>query len=129
MQGRPGAWREVFMEPLRERGAIGVRGVFRELIRGSEPPGFTSVYVEFAHRRGWLAPDRVLDTATHDALLGRVREWAAEDRTWPDVVAEFGEPCVLLGEQPVLWAVQLGDLPFGEAFTVTPAGRRLRPAS
>ncbi|MEU6375668.1 hypothetical protein [Streptomyces sp. NPDC046909] len=98
-EGQPDAWREA-AEVLRERGACtatGAQGVYRELIRGGDQFGMASVHTEFAHRRGWLQPDRVLDARAHEALLGRVRQWAAEDRVWADVTAEFGPPSVLLG--------------------------------
>ncbi|MFF5499195.1 hypothetical protein [Streptomyces aquilus] len=100
MEGQPGARWDVVIQPLRERGAfsaIGVKGVFRDLIRGSDDHDVGSVHAEFAHRRGWLKPDRLLDSRAHQALMARVRDWAAEDRQWPDVVAEFGEPSILFG--------------------------------
>ena len=172
MQGQPGARWDVVIQPLRERGAfsaIGVKGVFRELIPGIHDHDIGSVHAEFAHRRGWLRADRLLEPHVHQELMDRAPEWAAEDRYWPDVVAEFGAPSILFGgtnpkygktlayvsadpehpmvffhlwngdldeasptwnpsyEQPVLWAVRLGDRPFQESFTFTPAGRRLRP--
>lgn len=172
MEGQPGSRWEAVIEPLRKRGAftaVGVKGVFRELIRGSDDHDVASVYAEFAHQRRWLHADRILDAGTHQALMDRAPEWAAQDRQWPDVAAEFGEPSILFGgtnpkygktlayvsedpehpmvffhlwngdldeasptwnpsyEQPVLWAVRLGDRPFQNSFTLTPAGRRLRP--
>ncbi|MDT7843063.1 hypothetical protein [Streptomyces justiciae] len=172
MEGQLECRWEAVREPLRERGAstaIGVKGVFRELIRGRDEHDVASVYAEFAHQRRWLHADRLLDARTHESLMGRASEWAAQDRQWPDVVAEFGEPSILFGgtnprygktlayvsedpghplvffhlwngdldeasptwkpsyEQPVLWAVRLGDRPFQESFTFTPTWPRLRP--
>ncbi len=55
-----------------ERGAwssTGVAGVFRDLIpERYYEYGIASVYAEFAHRRGWLKPDRVLDPDEHVVL-------------------------------------------------------------
>jgi hypothetical protein len=84
-----------------ERGAwssTGVAGVFRELIPDRyDEYGIASVYAEFAHRRDWLEPDRVLDRDEYAVLLGAVRQWAGEDRVWTDVVDEFGSPSMLFG--------------------------------
>jgi hypothetical protein len=98
-EGSPEAWDEA-KERLRERGAwsaTGVGGVFRGMIRGRHDSDAASVYAEFAHRRGWLKPDRVLESRAHQALVAEVRAWAGVDRVWPDIVAEFGEPSVLFG--------------------------------
>ncbi|SDL30025.1 hypothetical protein SAMN05421806_1266 [Streptomyces indicus] len=69
-----------------------------------------SVYAEFALRRGWLRPDRVLADDEYEALKGRVRQWAGEDRTWADVTAEFGSPCVLFGGTNPRYGKTLGYL-------------------
>lgn len=69
-----------------------------------------SVYAEFAQRRGWLKPDRVLTGQEYEALTGRVRRWATVDRTWPDVTAEFGPPSVLFGGNNPLYGKTLGYL-------------------
>lgn len=86
---------------LEERGAwspTGVTGAFRRLVPGGDyEHGMASVHAELAHRRGWLASDRVLDARAYDALTGRVRRWAETDRVWAEVVAEFGPPSVLFG--------------------------------
>lgn len=98
-EGLPDVWAEA-SERLRKSGAwtaIGVRGAFRDLIRGNDTSGMASVHAEFAHRRGWLATDRILDARTHQALVDRARQWAGKDRVWADVLAEFGAPSVLLG--------------------------------
>ncbi|MFJ9822342.1 hypothetical protein ACIRU3_45440 [Streptomyces sp. NPDC101151] len=84
-----------------ERGAwssIGVAGAFRDLIPDRYYEyGIASVYAEFAHCRGWLKPDRVLDPDEYAVLQGAVRQWAGEDRVWTDVVDEFGTPSILFG--------------------------------
>lgn len=84
-----------------ERGAwssTGVAGVFRDLIpERYYEYGIASVYAEFAHRRGWLKPDRVLAPDEHAVLRSMVRQWAGEDRVWTEVVDEFGTPSMLFG--------------------------------
>lgn len=91
--------------------AIGVTGAFRGLIPGRNYEyGMASVYAEFAQRRGWLKPDRVLATDAYEALKGRVRQWAGKDRTWADVTSEFGAPCVLFGGNNPLYGKTLGYL-------------------
>ncbi|MFD7616161.1 hypothetical protein [Streptomyces sp. NPDC059802] len=97
-----------------ERGAwsnIGVAGAFRDLIPDSYYEyGMASVYAEFAHRRGWLKPDRVLGSDEYAALQGSVRQWAGEDRVWADVVDEFGSPSMLFGGTNPLYGKTLGYL-------------------
>ncbi|CCK24859.1 hypothetical protein BN159_0480 [Streptomyces davaonensis JCM 4913] len=91
--------------------SIGVAGAFCDLIPGRNYEyGMASVYAEFAQRRGWLKPDEVLAAGAYDALRGRVRQWAAEDRTWPDVTVEFGAPSVLFGGSNPLYGKTLGYL-------------------
>ncbi|MFF8532316.1 hypothetical protein ACN6K9_001568 [Streptomyces sp. SAS_267] len=97
-----------------ERGAwssTGVAGVFRDLIpERYYEYGIASVYAEFAHQRGWLKPDRVLDRDAYAALRGTVRRWAGEDRVWTDVVAEFGTPSMLFGSDNPYYGKTLGYL-------------------
>ncbi|MGW0608589.1 hypothetical protein [Streptomyces sp. NPDC002640] len=97
-----------------ERGAsssTGLRGMFRDLFPGrSHEHGIASVYAEFAHHRGWLKPDRVLDPEEYTALRGAVRRWAGEDRVWSDVVDEFGPPSVLFGGSNPYYGKTLGYL-------------------
>ncbi|MGW0630331.1 hypothetical protein [Streptomyces sp. NPDC002758] len=91
--------------------AIGVTGAFRDLIPGRNyESGMASVYAEFAQRRGWLKPDRVLAADAYEALKSHVRRWAGEDRTWADVTAEFGAPSVLFGGNNPLYGKTLGYL-------------------
>lgn len=108
---------EVFSRQQRmweERGALtatGVSGAFRDLVPGRDYEyGVASVYAEFAHRCGWLRPDRVLANAAYEDLKDRVRRWAGEDRTWADVTAEFGPPCVLFGGSNPSYGKTLGYL-------------------
>ncbi|MEU3278597.1 hypothetical protein [Streptomyces antibioticus] len=57
-------------------------GAFRHVVPGRNyEDGMASVYAEFARRRGWLKPDGVLTSGAYDALKGRARQWAGEDRT------------------------------------------------
>lgn len=97
-----------------ERGAwssAGVAGVFRDLVPDrSYEYGIASVYAEFAHRRGWLKPDRVLDRDEYAALECSVRQWAGEDRVWSDVVDEFGTPSMLFGGNNPYYGKTLGYL-------------------
>lgn len=97
-----------------ERGAwssTGVAGVFRDLIpERYYEYGIASVYAEFAHLRGWLKPDRVLVPDEHAHMQGTVRQWAAEDRVWTDVVDAFGAPSVLFGSTNPSYGKTLGYL-------------------
>ncbi|MFJ7199474.1 MULTISPECIES: hypothetical protein [unclassified Streptomyces] len=97
-----------------ERGAwssTGIAGVFRDLIPDRYYEyGIASVYAEFAHRCGWLNPDRVLDRDEYAVLLGAVRQWAAEDRVWSNVVDEFGTPSMLFGSNNPYYGKTLGYL-------------------
>jgi hypothetical protein len=77
------------------------------LIRGNDSSGMASVHVEFAHRRGWLRADRILDARMYVALVSRARQWAGEDRVWADVLAEFGPPSVHLGSNNPLYGKSL----------------------
>ncbi|MDK9498642.1 hypothetical protein QEZ40_003831 [Streptomyces katrae] len=97
-----------------ERGAwssTGVAGVFRHLIpERYYQYGVASVYAEFAHRHGWLMPDRVLDPDAYEVLQGAVRQWAGEDRVWTDVVDEFGTPSTLFGSNNPYYGKTLGHV-------------------
>lgn len=97
-----------------ERGAwssIGVAGAFRDLIPDNcYEYGMASVYAEFAHRRGWLKPDRVLDPDEYAGLQSSVRQWAGENRVWADVIGEFGTPSLLFGGNNPLYGKTLGYL-------------------
>ncbi|WP_316528141.1 hypothetical protein [Kitasatospora brasiliensis] len=91
--------------------AVGVTGAIRNLlgVRDGEY-GMASVYAEFAQRRGWLTPDRLLTEEAYEGLSASARRWAEEDRTWPDVTAEFGDPSVLFGGSNPLYGKTLGYL-------------------
>ncbi|MFG3308699.1 hypothetical protein [Streptomyces wuyuanensis] len=97
-----------------DRGAwssTGVAGAFRDLIpKRYYEYGVASVYAEFAHRHGWLKPDRLLDRDEYAALQGVVRQWAAEDRVWTDIVDEFGTPSMLFGSNNPHYGKTLGYL-------------------
>ncbi|MFD9115164.1 hypothetical protein [Streptomyces bottropensis] len=57
--------------------STGVAGLFKELMPGGyDQHCVASVYAEFAHRRGWLRPDRLLPSGEHHALRTTVRSWA-----------------------------------------------------
>ena len=55
-------------------------------------------------------PDRVLTREEYEALTGRVRLWAGEDRTWADVAEEFGAASVLFGGSNPRYGKTLGHL-------------------
>ncbi|MFD9392755.1 hypothetical protein ACFWBB_19185 [Streptomyces sp. NPDC060000] len=105
------AWREQWRDWLDRSGRnTGLRGVFRDMSPGRrvDADDLASVYAEFARRRGWLAPDRVLGADVHARVRDRAHAWAAENRTWSDVTAEFGEPALLLGETNPSYGKTLG---------------------
>lgn len=94
-------WRRELAD-LRERwmflptGALGTA----ELVLPESPrpdDAMASVYAEFAHRVGWLDVDRRLTRAEHGALLTRLPEWCAADRTMSDAEGTFGPPSVVFG--------------------------------
>ncbi|MFI9585734.1 hypothetical protein ACIHCQ_28675 [Streptomyces sp. NPDC052236] len=113
VENEPDAWTEQ-QSALEDRGAwtsTGVTGAFWDLIPGgSYEFGMASVYSEFAHRRGWLVPDRVLTADNYHALRDRARPWAGEDRVWADVTAEFGTPSILIGGTNPRYGKTLGYL-------------------
>ncbi|GGV42435.1 hypothetical protein GCM10010245_66570 [Streptomyces spectabilis] len=114
VERQPEAWNEL-QRSWEEQGLwtpLGPRGAFKDVFP-AQPGSYevASVYAEFAHRRGWLKPDRVLAVEEYEALTGRVRGWAAVDRTWADVTAEFGPPSVLFGGTNPLYGKTLGYLP------------------
>ncbi|MEU9186131.1 hypothetical protein AB0D14_16590 [Streptomyces sp. NPDC048484] len=100
--------------PLRKAAALlesPLAGAFWEMVLGHYDEGATaSVYAEFAHRRGWLAPDRVLTPDEYRTLRDRARSWAGEDRVWADVTAEFGPPSMLIGGTNPYYGKTLGYL-------------------
>ena len=113
VEQQPEAWPEQ-QKAWEECGAwssTGVAGAFREIVPGrSDEYGIPAVYAEFAQRRGWLRPDRVLGAEEYRALQGRVRSWVSEDRVWADVVDEFGAPSMLFGGTNPLYGKTLGYL-------------------
>ncbi|MFI9543910.1 hypothetical protein ACIHAR_08200 [Streptomyces sp. NPDC052016] len=126
------AWRAQGKEWLdRARRSTGVHGVFRDMSPGRRVQDHdeASVYAEFARRRGRLVPDRVMAADAYVSLREGVRAWAEEDRTWPDVVEEFGEPSVLLGGASPYFGKTLGCFRAGSGRTggvVPPLERRRR---
>ncbi|MFF8610683.1 hypothetical protein ACF06X_32770 [Streptomyces sp. NPDC015346] len=112
VERQPEAWAEL-QQGWGERGlwtSIGPTGAFRAVLPAVDCCEVASVYAEFAQRRGWLKPDRVLTGEEYEALTGKVRQWAAVDRTWADVTAEFGPPSVLFGGNNPLYGKTLGYL-------------------
>ncbi|MFJ1673135.1 hypothetical protein ACIOK4_43645 [Streptomyces bottropensis] len=113
VERQPEAWDQL-KQSWEEQGlwtAIGPSGAFQYVFPAqADCCEVASVYAEFAQRRGWLKPDRVLTAEEYEALTGRVRGWAAVDRTWADVTAEFGPPSVLFGGNNPLYGKTLGYL-------------------
>lgn len=113
VERRPELWAQERRSRV-SRGAgtsTGLAGMFQDRIPGGYDQNcVASVYVEFAHRCGRLRPDRVLPVGEHHALLAKVRQWARTDRSWADVVAEFGPPSVLCGGTNPLYSKTLGYL-------------------
>lgn len=113
VEGEPEAWAEL-KHDWEDRGLwtpIGIAGALQDLFpTRADCDNIASVYAEFVHRRSWLKSDRVLTREEYEALTGRVRQWAAADRTWPDVTAEFGPPSVLFGGSNPLYGKTLGYL-------------------
>ncbi|WBP91390.1 hypothetical protein [Kitasatospora cathayae] len=113
VERRPEAWAQL-QRGWEDRGlwtSIGIAGAFQDLFPAqADCHEISSVYAEFAQQSGWLKPDRVLTGEAYEALTGRVRRWAAADRTWADVTAEFGSPSVLFGGNNPLYGKTLGYL-------------------
>ncbi|WP_338137905.1 hypothetical protein [Streptomyces anulatus] len=114
VERRPEVWAEE-QRSWASRGAAGsstgLGGMFEELMPGGYDQNcVASVYAEFAHRRGWLRPDRLLPADEHHALRARVRPWAQTDRSWADVLSEFGPPSILCGGASPLYSKTLGYL-------------------
>ncbi|MGW6062010.1 hypothetical protein [Streptomyces sp. NPDC055189] len=112
VEAQPEAWAEQ-QEAWEASGAwtsMGVTGAFQGFVPGRYDDGMASVYAEFAQRRGWLRPDRVLTADEYRALRSRARSWAREDRVWSDVTEEFGAPSVLFGGTNPLYGKTLGYL-------------------
>ncbi|MFE1885823.1 hypothetical protein [Streptomyces diastatochromogenes] len=112
LERRPEAWREQ-RHAWDRQGAwspTGVKGALSPLLPPHHASGVASVYAEFAHRQGWLRPDRVLDSETYAALRDTVGQWSRRDRVWADVTAAFGPPSVLFGGTNPLYGKTLGYL-------------------
>jgi hypothetical protein len=113
VERRPEAWAEL-VQDWGDRGLwppTGPSGAFQEVFpKQADCAEVASVYAEFAQQRGWLRPDRVLTGEEYEVLTERVRRWAAVDRTWADVTAEFGPCSVLFGGNNPLYGKTLGYL-------------------
>ncbi|WP_328496290.1 hypothetical protein OHS59_29025 [Streptomyces sp. NBC_00414] len=113
VENEPEAWAQQ-QHVWEDRGiwtGIGVEGAFWDMVPGHRDENTTtSIYAEFAHCRGWLAPDRVLTSDEYRALRDRARSWASGDREWADVTAEFGAPSLLIGGTNPYYGKTLGYL-------------------
>jgi hypothetical protein len=56
-----------------------------------------SVYAEIAHQHAWLTVDSTRPEARYQSILDRLPAWCAQDRSHSAVIAEFGEPSMLIG--------------------------------
>ncbi|MEU8383333.1 hypothetical protein [Streptosporangium sp. NPDC048865] len=96
---REQAWNEE-RDSLQARGAFlstGVRGAFESLWGAGTDDMAASVYAEFAHRHGWLHPDRILSRDEYDELIGVSRVWGGSDRTLGQTLGMFGPPSLHCG--------------------------------
>ncbi|MDQ2588873.1 hypothetical protein [Saccharothrix yanglingensis] len=97
--GLGAAWAAFRAELVERRAAngAGVRGGVHAVLGRADDDVVASVYAEFAHRHGFLVPDRLLDRDEHDRLLASAHEWCARDRARDEVLDRFGTPTALLG--------------------------------
>jgi hypothetical protein len=93
-------WRETF-EDLATRGAfspLGVRGAFEHFLpESSSEDAMASVYADIVHQFGWLELDRELPADQYARLAATLASWSIEDRRFSDVIAEFGQPSLIVG--------------------------------
>lgn len=85
---------------LRSREAFastGVTGAVERVLGHRAADVMASVYAEIAHRNAWLTLDNNLPEADYDRIRNRLPAWCAPDRSHSEVIAEFGEPSMLIG--------------------------------
>jgi len=85
---------------LRSREAFastGVTGAVERVLGHKAADVMASVYAEIAHRHAWLTLDDNLPEADYDRIRNRLPAWCTQDRSHSEVIAEFGEPSMLIG--------------------------------
>jgi hypothetical protein len=88
------------LSALRSRGAFistGVAGAVERVLGHRAEDVMASVYAEIARRRAWLTVDHTLAEADYGRIRNRLPAWCGQDRTHSEVIAEFGEPSMLIG--------------------------------
>ena len=93
------AWAEDLCA-LRSREAFtpaGVTGAVERVLGHRAADVMASVYAEIARQRAWLTLDNGLPEADHGCIRSRLPGWCAQDRSHSEVIAEFGEPSMLIG--------------------------------
>lgn len=77
--------------------STGVTGAVERVLGHRAADVMASVYAEIACRHAWLTLDSNLPEADYDRIRNRLPAWCAQDRSHSEVVAEFGEPSMLIG--------------------------------
>ncbi|MGH3297578.1 MAG: hypothetical protein ACRDP7_37865 [Trebonia sp.] len=93
------AWAED-LSALRSREAFtstGVTGAVERVLGHKAADVMASVYAEIARQHAWLTVDNDLPEADFHRIGNRLPAWCAQDRSHSEVVAEFGEPSMLIG--------------------------------
>jgi hypothetical protein len=85
---------------LRSREAFastGVTGAVERVLGHRAADAMASAYAEIARRHAWLILDSYLSEEDPDRIRNRLPAWCAQDRSHSEVIAEFGEPSMLIG--------------------------------
>jgi hypothetical protein len=77
--------------------STGVTGAVERVLGHRAEHVMASVYAEIAHQHGWLTLDSNLPEASYGRILDRLPAWCAQDRSHSEIIAEFGEPSMLIG--------------------------------
>jgi hypothetical protein len=94
------------LSALRSREAFtstGVTGAVERVLGYRAEDVMASVYAEIAHQHAWLTLDRNLPEAGYRRILDRLPACCARDRSHSEIIAEFGEPSMLIGGSNPLW--------------------------
>jgi len=88
------------LSALRSREAFistGVSGAVERVLGHRAEDVMASVYADIARQRAWLTVDKTLAEAAYGRIRNRLPAWCAKDRTHSEVIAEFGDPSMLIG--------------------------------
>lgn len=92
-------WRQRSRRALSARGAFESTGIGEPLRRALghvnldwNSTAISMMFADFAHELGYLRPERFLSLDEYQHLREGIRDWAREDRTADDMVAEYGRP-------------------------------------